>query len=384
MSHQLFRTYLITFIFLAGIAFPLINDKMHLINDIESFENRSMAERPPFNVKKLDPFPALYDTFYTDHFTLRNRLIRYFNLFNIKAYRKSPFPDKLVVGKNNWLFTTGDEMDSYVGKNRLTDSELEEFRLELEYRKTYLEKRNCKFYFLIVPCKASIYDELIGYEYFRMNSQSWGEQLNQYLIRNSKIKVINAFSALRRQKSKGQLYYSLDNHWNELGAFCSANEVIEVMRQDFPQLSPLLLSHYKIKIGGHRRGNIQTMLGDLDVFSEDSLALIPQNGFLAKTVEKVGYPPVSGFVYPWEYEWVKEINGSKKPRLLIISDSFGEGVFPFLSENFSRTVKIFDAWQYKLNEDIVANEKPDAVLLMIDEPILRSFLKFTSRPQVYK
>jgi alginate O-acetyltransferase complex protein AlgJ len=81
------------------------------------------------------------------------------------------------------------------------------------------------------------------------------------------------------------------------------------------------------------------------------------------------------FAYTWEYENVREIKNSKQPRLLIISDSFGAALFPFLSENFSRTVKIFDAWQYKLNEDIVNSEKPDAVVLVIDEPILRNFIK---------
>jgi hypothetical protein len=107
--------------------------------------------------------------------------------------------------------------------------------------------------------------------------------------------------------------------------------------------------------------------------------LVPKKGFVSSEVPKTGYPIIPGFPYPYAYEADREIPGSKQPRILIISDSFGEAIFPFISERFSRSVKIFDAWQFKLNEDIVANEKPDVVLVVVLESNLRNMLKHQSR-----
>ena len=379
MKQATFRIYIVASVFILAISFPLINSNAHLLKDVESFENRALAKKPEFNINHLDPFPALYDTFYTDNFELRNTLIRDFNIYKVQAFRKSPVKS-VVIGADNWLYISGDEMDSYMGKNRLTQTELKDFKLELEYRKKYLATRGIKFYFLVIPCKASIHTEHIGYEYFRMHNDSWGQQLNNYLAKNSNVKVIDVFDSLKKYKKDENLYYKLDNHWNDLGAFYTANEVFKIMQKDFPAIKPLSIEDFYIKTEEHPADNLDKMLGKLGVFSEQAIELNPKKGFKAKDGKTFGYPPVPGFVYPWDFEKVKEIKDSDKPKLLIISDSFGKNIFPFISENFSRTVKIFDSWQYKLNEDIVNSEKPDAVIVMINEPVLRAFLNHSSRP----
>lgn len=374
-----FRTYCITLVFLAMISFPLINSKLHFLLDTASFENRAMANEPIFDIRRLDSFPARYERFYNDHFELRNRSIRYFNLYNVKLYRKSPLAS-VVIGRDNWLYAVGEEMDSYTGKNKLTSKELLDFKLELEYRKKYLEERGIRFYFMIVPCKASIHTSYIGYEYFRMSRESWGEQLNHYLEQNSSIRPVDIFSMLREHAKKENVFYKLDNHWNGLGAFYSANAIFQRMHQDFPSVHPLSLDDYQVVNTETPAGNLERMMGNLGIFSESSTELKPKIPFKAHNGPKAGYPPIPGFAYPWDYELVKEIDGSHQPELLIICDSFGDNIFLFLAENFRKTVKIFDDWRYRLNENIVNQEKPDAVLLMINEPILRKLLNFQSRP----
>ncbi|WP_317897512.1 DHHW family protein [Aurantibacillus circumpalustris] len=383
MNHNLVRIYLIVLVFSAAIIFPLVNSKVHLLNDIESFENRAMKREPDFDINHLDPFPVKYDTFYTDNFDLRNRYIRYFNIYKVLAFRKSPIRN-IVIGGNSWLYLLGDEMDSYMGKNRLTAAELESIGKELNYRKNYLEEKGIKFYFMVVPCKASIHSEHIGYEYFRMHEDTWGEQLINYLDKNSLVNSINVYDSLRKFKGDENLYFKLDNHWNDLGAFYTANEVFKHMRAEFPSIELLSVNDFNKIPPNNPKGNLDKMLGNLGVFNESYIELSPKNGYKATEGAKANYPPTHGFVYPWDFEKVREIKDSKKPKLLIISDSFGGSIFPFLAENFSKSVKIFDSWQYKLNEEIVDQEKPNVVLLMINEPILRELLKFQSRPNANK
>ena len=375
-----FRIVSISLVFLACLSFPLLNSGIKLLKDSADFENRALAKEPALDLAHLDPYPLRYETFYNDHFNLRNSLIQLYHLYKIMGFHESPIPDKVVIGKNGWLYNVGEEMDSYMGKNRLSEKELEDFKLELEYRKKYLADRGIKLYFAPVPCKASIYDENIGYEYYRIYKESWGEQLINYLNTHSQLTPINVFEKLRSVKDKTNLYFKLDNHWNSLGAFYAANGIIEHLQKDFPELKPLSLSNYNIKTSMSDQGNIQQMLGDLGIFKEINVELEPKTKSLSQEAAKAGHPPVHGFAYPFEYEIVREIKESKAPKLLLISDSFGGYVLPYLAEHFSKSVKIFDSWQYKLNEEIVAIEKPDIVVILIDEPILRNFLQFPSRP----
>lgn len=379
MGHLKFKLVGLSAVFCCCLVFPMLNDTLGLVKDIDNFENRQAAKRPDFDINKLDPFPNAFDTFYNDRFNLRARIIQAFNLYTLEYLKKSPIPEKVILGENKWLYSAGPEMDSYQGKNRLTEKELLDFKTELEYRKAYLEKLGCEFYFLIAPAKANIHGEHIPYQYSRINKQCWGEQLIAYLTKNSTVKPISIFENLRSKKTEEDVYYHLDNHWNSLGGFYAANAVLNSVHKKFPSCKAIPRNDYKIKRSGECGGNLQKMLGNLPIFSEQCFELENLVTLKAKQGKAGGHPPLAGFPYPWEYERDKEIADSTAPKLLVISDSFGENIFPYLTENFSRSVKIFDAWQYKLNEDIVLKEKPDVYLLVIHEPLLRNFLEHPSR-----
>ena len=214
---------------------------------------------------------------------------------------------------------------------------------------------------------------------FRFSKQSWGEQLIEYLQANCDVKPIDLFNVLRAQNDNELNYFKLDNHWTQLGAFYAGNEILKRFREDFPGIALTTLEDYNIERTEIKTGNILAMISNIGNFSDYSYRLTPKSGFLAQNVKPVGYPVIKGFPYPWEYESDKEIKGSEKPKILIISDSFGSNLFPFLAEDFRRSVKIFDSWQFKLNEDIVQSEKPDIFLLVVSESIIRSMLNFQSR-----
>ncbi|MEI7594232.1 MAG: DHHW family protein [Bacteroidota bacterium] len=379
MTNNKFRVYFISTIFIVIISFPLINSRFSLIKDIPSNENRKMASKPQLNFNLLDPYPPLYEKYYSDNFTIRSLMIKYYNLLNIYAFEKSPIPDQVIFGKDGWLFLAGNELDAYRGKNSFNQKDLEEFKLELEYRKKYIENNGGKFYFMIAPNKANIYSNKMPNNIFKINNQSWGEQLIEYLNLNSNVKPIDISNALINTK-KENLYYKLDNHWTELGAFYASNEVLKRIHLDFPKVNQLPISDYDLLISDKtHQGNIANMLSNLKSFKEFEYKLVRKPNFKAVDAAKAGYKVTEGFPYSWDYENVKEIIGSKNPKILIISDSFGYSIFPFISEEFSRSVKIFDAWQYKLNEEIIQKEKPDIVLLITVEPLLKNILKYQSR-----
>ncbi|MCE2742407.1 MAG: hypothetical protein LW701_02370 [Fluviicola sp.] len=376
MEHTKFRSILVSIVFLALIAFPIINGNLKFVKDIANNENRKLADRPSLTIKDIEKFPMKYESYYNDNFTVRSILVKYYALNNIKIFKKSPIPESVVIGVDGWMFLAGREYESYLGQNNLKPWEMKAISEELEYRKEYLAKRGCKFYFMVAPAKTSIYPEKVSNNEQR-KFNSWGEQLVKYLDKNCQVKPINVYDVLRKNKSKELLYFKLDNHWNNLGGFYASNEVLARMKEEDTSIYLNNINDYTIKRENRSIGNIVNMFPNVEDFKDFYVKPYPKKGYKASEAAKKGYP-VPPMFEAYKYENSREIVGSKKKKLMIVSDSFGGYMFPFMAETFSRTIKIFDKWEYKLNEKIVEQEKPDVMLLICLESNLRSIIRHRS------
>ena len=370
---------MITIVFLGMIFFPLVNENLKLINDIESSENRALAPKPVLDINLLDPFPKKYDAFYEDHFSLRFRLVDFYSELQFRFFKVSPIPELALLGKDDWFFFAGNEQDSYLGNHRISPAELDSFRLELEYRRDFVEKLGGEMYFFIAPVKNNIYTEYQPSTAYPLFSDCWGEQILQHLNDRSSIKTLNVYPMLRERRKEELLYYKRDNHWTPYGAFLVANEVLSRIHEDFPTVVPNDPKDFEFQQTNITVGNVAAMFGMENLTIDTTLAYIPKLGFKAKDAPKVPYKPLEGFPYPWDYEHVKEMPDSTKPKMVLICDSFGHNIFPYLAEQFRRSVKIFDSWQYMLNPDIIANEKPDVVIFMPMEGNIRHLLDNQAR-----
>jgi alginate O-acetyltransferase complex protein AlgJ len=381
MNQSPFRIWAVAVIFLIIIAFPFLNDLLKIVPDTGSTENRTMATRPEITLAGMEEFPTRYEEYFDDAFPFRARMVKYYNRYKIRLLQRSPFPDRVIIGDEGWLFTAGDEDAAFRNKDPFTPEELEAYRLELEYRTHYLQKLGCQFYFMIAPVKASVYHEYLPNHQYIPSHMTKGEHLLEYLKQHSTVKTIDVYPAIREAKTLGPVYFRQDTHWNELGAVYAADQALRVVQLDLPNAPPLGPADFRIWKLSFRGGNLVQMLGDPDLETEEiGFHVEPRSGFRSSDVPKTGYPVTSEFwEHPQDYEVNREIKDSTKPRMLLIADSFGAMIFPFLSEGFSRSVKIFDGWQYMLNEDIVRAEKPDVVILMIHEARLKLMLSHQSR-----
>lgn len=373
MNHTKYRIFGIISVFLGLIFFPKVNTYLKFVGDIESFENRQMANKPDFDINHLDRFPVPYETFFNDQFCIRARIIKTFNYYNVAILKKSPFPDKLLIGNNDWLYMAGKEIDTYTGQNKLTSAQLDTIKNELEFRQKFLAKRNIKFYFFIAPEKAVIYPEHLPFNIYKTDNECWGLQLLHYLNKNSGITTINVYNEFIENKKKRNLYYLHDNHWNNYGGFLASQIITKQLKKDFPDIKLLTEDSVSIKPVFHKDGNISRQLGHLEFFKDDpDFEIKLKSGSKTTTLPNMYEAPKS-FAYPWAYE-IRKQNPNAKHKILIISDSFGESLFPPITESFENTLKIWDAWDYGFNADIIEKENPEIVLLVIHEPLIRNLL----------
>jgi hypothetical protein len=115
------------------------------------------------------------------------------------------------------------------------------------------------------------------------------------------------------------------------------------------------------------------MIGLDNILSEKTNKIVVENA-KAKDAPKGNYPCIEGFAYPGEYEMDWQVPDSTLPKAVVIRDSFFGALLPLFSENFRRSVYIFDSWQYRFNLDIIEAEKPDVVVLEIFEPHISNML----------
>ena len=363
MKYHKFRIISLTLFFIGFISFPIINDTCYFVKDSANYENRALAKKPVFDINYLDPYPELFEKYYNDHFSMRFRLIKYFNYFNMVVFKQSPYPWFFIAGYNNWHYLSGRELYCYQGIARFNAEHLKFYKQTFEAQKKYLEEHGCKFYVMITPSKAIVYPENMPHHYYRYYKESIGEQLTKYLRDSSKINVISVYETFEKIKTKNQLYYRYDTHWNNKGAFYASTIACSSIGKDFPSVMPLsdldFIIKEKIRVGG----DLVNLLSNPEDYEETDYE------FISKRTNK---PFRFGRILDNEKRFS---NQPKKPDILLVSDSFSNLFFPFIAESFNKSLNIFDESNYNLQTDLVEKEKPAVYLLMIHEPLLLNMIE---------
>ena len=353
-------------IFLILIAMPLFQDITHVftLQKLEG-ENREMTKMPSVNITKLDKFPSQFTSFYNDNFPFRTLFFQFDYRILLK---KSPVKE-VIIGQENWLFS-GKNKDKYQGIISFSDKEMQFAIRSLKERMKNYDEMGIKFYFAMVPTSYEIYPEYLPRYIFRAKKTAADKFREE--LQNADIPFLYLKDDLIKNKPAGQLYRKNDHHWNELGAYFAYKAIVDLIKKDFPQIPAYELTDFELTPVYTKTGNLVNMLNDnfKSLFDEDIKYEVKLNDSSKQwyEVKKAGYPCPKGFAYPWEYEQDGETPLKELPNIVIIRDSYFNAMIPFFFNSFSRSVAIFDAWKYQENMDIVLQEKPKIVLIVIYEP----------------
>lgn len=237
------------FLIMPNIIYKVFYDKF----DHTNYENRNFTKKPKLDLKKLDNYPNLYETYFNDYIPFRNELVRIKNLLDFYLFRNFIY-NKGILGKNNWLFFDDTEWDFnknyYIGndfeytKNIITMKEnLVSFRDELK-------KRDIEFVFLICPQKHYIYTNYMP-DYLnsiRKTTNVVTDKLLNYLKENTDIKVVYSRDELIKYKDKYQLYYKADPHWNNLAGYIAYQELMKEIGMNYVDISTLSITKTNLSI----------------------------------------------------------------------------------------------------------------------------------------
>ncbi len=293
------------FAFLLFISLHLVFFLTLKKEPIDFVQNRENALIPTYDTSGTAVYFKKWYHYVEDHFPFKNDYIKQSNLAKGVWLNSFNVKNKVIIGKNNWLFYNACVYDE-TGLNEFAgfdDWKPEELNKVIENIKTinnWCQKNNIEFEVMICPNKQTIYPEYLPHIYFNKHDSRL-TQLTKALP-----EIINLESILKTHKkenAKQLLYYKTDTHWNEYGAWLASKELRNRLISNFPYID------------------------DLSIILKDSASL---TGFdlanmLSLKDNFVDYIPLIKF---------KNKSPKKIPLLIIVNDSFSGSLGMSLNQLF--------------------------------------------------
>jgi len=369
LAHQINLT---DFLFLIAFFFLLIAGNLLQVlgvEDLPSFENRRLAIKSTINTTgQLIYLPQATDKYLNDHFAQRNRLIHYFYHIRLNVLKETVFPS-VVVGDNDWLYYTDERnMEDFQHSSEFTEKQLSQISKNLESMSHHLRKNHIHLVVAVAPNKETIYPENVPDYIPRVEGESRLDQLMNYLKANGKIEVLDLRPALLSARKAYPVYYRTDTHWNSIGAYYAYQAIMDQIQQTFSQVKakPLQDFNFEPSVWSGDLANFLTMR---NILFEQTSELTPKFIPRSKTIIQN---------HPNRFEGTREISDSNLPRAVLIHDSFGLALIPFLAEHFQRITNQFAPYSFQpiplMSPKLIEEEKPNIVIFIITERYLQLLL----------
>lgn len=365
-----FSDYFLVGLFFIVIIAAFVEKQFKLFPAIPNTENRAMASKPIWNIALLDPFPLAYEAYYNDHFPFRNYFVRWYSQLCYYVFDKSPQPDKVIIGHKNELYLIEKELNTYTGKGRFTEKECDLITTEFKRRKAFFKEQGMLYYMVICPIKYTIYPEYLPWYVVSGPGDNLTDQFVA-AVKQSGVPLIDLRTVLLEAKEtyRDQLFWQTDNHWSEIGAFLGYRKIMESIAHMNDRVLVTNWDDYRVRMITNKGGNLSSLTNMQDEMFDTRFKFTPL--FESQTSMILTFP----FPHDEQMKINEHLHGfqmrhSDAPKLLMVHDSFGRIMIPFLKDSFSRSVFVWDFWQYGVNEQIVRAENPDVVITMTLESLL--------------
>lgn len=264
--------------------------------------------------------------------------------------------------------------DQY-GTNGFSKSDINAIKDAVRYRMNKAEKaagKPVKLVYIVVPDPLTVYpEELTDQMRERIVSPNLRmKQTVEALESVEGVVVLDLTETLKDNKQNGKLYYKLDSHWTELGAFYGYQAVMKKLGLPYHELTDYKVDHIDID---DTDMNVYSGVGTGEMYESAPFlsALFEEKTPYGKNKEDTAR--IWSFVYEYFSGQTSKTVTDEGPAAMFLFDSYGLNIIPYLSESFG-TFLTEPIWKYSVDYSLVSEIKPDYIIELLAERNLDELL----------
>ena len=265
------------------------------------------------------------------------------------------------------------------GTNKFTVKELRTIADAASYRvrkATEAAGKDVDIIYVIAPDPMTVYPEEMTDE-MKASVKEQSARLKQTVAALSDVEgvtVIDLTQTMTDNKSNGKIYYKLDSHWTQLGAFYAYTHIMQTLG-----IEPRPVSDYEIvyKDIDDTDINVYSGVGTGEMFESAPFlhALFEERAPYGKNREDTAR--IWSFANEYFVGKVSDVKTDEEGlTALLLFDSYGFNLIPYLSEHYGRFVTQ-PAWEYSVDYSLVRKIKPDHIIEILAERDLSELLSAT-------
>ena len=365
VEEPILLAFVICFFF--TLMFPHL-DEAYALDDTATTEKRDLLEMPILNAEGLEEYPVKFENYYNENFGFRKKMVSLSATLKVKIFDTSPKSERVVVGKEGWLFYWKDVIrKSYLNENPFQEKSLGGYGKIINEVNDFMKTQNRIFMVTVYPNKHSIYEEYIPnrFKKLKKNNIKRIDGMYDFLNVNSILNVDHR-ELLKRKTDKGALYLKNDSHWNSLGAYYAYENIINILsEEDSTVMKPLSINQFQTKtIPDYKKGDLLDLLGidnSKGYFNDTYIKFTPNRKI--RTNKKMNVYGNSSFV-------IDNLDAENEATILFFGDSFSYELLRFMPAHFKKTIFIRNI---NLDKALIEKIDPSIIVYGIVERNLEYF-----------
>jgi alginate O-acetyltransferase complex protein AlgJ len=263
---------------------------------------------------------------------------------------------RVIQGKDGWLFLKRDTALA-AGEHLFNPNQLRQWRYMLETRHAWLQKRGVHYFMLMPPTPPSVYPEHLPGELEPAGRRTVHQVLDllaEHEVAIPHLYPLDEMIALKGREPQWAPFPRNESHWSDAAGYRSYELVLDRLP---PEIPGRRLAETDLEV------EARPVLGDLGrlvdpPFTDTHYLLSPR----APRARLVRDNRVYDTGRMLEYEC-----GNGKGSCVMIGDSFGYWIAPFMAETFRRFVLVH---RFTMDFELMERERPDVVVSIHTERLM--------------
>lgn len=282
-------------------------------------------------------------------------------------------------GADMWPVVTGGDfqfffqkmLPDFQHKNGYADSVYASLTSRIETRLDQLHSYNpdAEMIYLIVPSAMTVYPELVPEEYAQGSGMSRLDKTVE-AINNAGATAIDLTALFKEHKNDEMpLYYKLDSHWADYGAYVAYNALFEHISQKYPEAAPRTADEFDWNPDYYESGDMTYYLAMSQQQVKEYAYYRTFNFDAPKNITSIPrYRSDTMLCYSDNVTWEHTIktNRSELPSCMVMRDSYSTQIFDLIAERMD-TTHYLGMWNYTWDNSAINREQPDYIIYIVAE-----------------